>query len=51
MAVVYGPSLAQPLAVQFETDLHSAAAVHAHRRQSFRRRLGDAVARLFSPLL
>ncbi len=51
MAVVYGPELARPLAVQFETDLHSAAAVRGHRSQPFFRRLFDAVARLFSPLL
>ncbi len=51
MAVVYGATLAQPLATQFETDLHSAAAVRAHRHQGFGRRLADAFARLFSPLL
>ena len=51
MAVVYGPALAKPLAAQFETDLHSSAAVRAHRRQRFLQRLGDAIARLFSPLL
>ncbi|WPG40509.1 cardiolipin synthase [Variovorax sp. EBFNA2] len=50
-AVVYGPALTQPLAAQFETDLHSSGAVRAHRPQSFWRRLGDAIARLFSPLL
>jgi len=51
MAVVYGPALAGPLAAQFETDLRSAAAVHAHRPQRFLMRLADATARLFSPLL
>jgi len=51
MAVVYGPGLAGPLAEQFETDLGSASPVRHGRRQSFGRRLGDAVARLFSPLL
>jgi cardiolipin synthase len=51
MAVVYGPALARPLAAQFEADLHSAAAVRLHRPQSFPRRLGDALARLSSPLL
>lgn len=51
MAVVYGAELARPLAAQFETDLRQSAAVHAQRRQSFVRRLGDATARLFSPLL
>ncbi|MCY1207639.1 Major cardiolipin synthase ClsA [compost metagenome] len=50
-AVVYGPALTQPLAAQFETDLHSSGAVRAHRPQTFWRRLGDAIARLFSPLL
>jgi cardiolipin synthase len=50
-AVVYGPALARPLASQFETDLHSSGAVRAHRPQNFWRRLGDATARLFSPLL
>jgi cardiolipin synthase len=51
MAVVYGPALAGPLAAQFETDLHSAAAVRAHRPQRFLMRLADSTARLFSPLL
>jgi cardiolipin synthase len=51
MAVVYGPALALPLADQFDTDLRSSAAVHAKRKQSFPRRLADATARLFSPLL
>ena len=50
-AVVYGPELARPLAAQFETDLHSSGAVRAHRPQNFWIRLGDAIARLFSPLL
>ena len=50
MAVVYGPTLAKPLAAQFETDLRSAVAVRPHRRQRFLRRLGDSTARLFSPL-
>jgi cardiolipin synthase len=51
MAVVYGPALTGPLAQQFETDLRSAARVRRNRPQSFWRRLGDATARLFSPLL
>ncbi|MET0544657.1 MAG: cardiolipin synthase [Variovorax sp.] len=51
MAVVYGPALAKPLASQFETDLHSSAAVRTLRSQPFVRRLGDSIARLFSPLL
>ncbi len=49
--VVYGPTLAQGLAAQFEHDLRSASAVRSQRRQGFWRRLGDATARLFSPLL
>lgn len=51
MAVVYGPALAGPLATQFETDLRNASEVRGRRRQNPVRRLGDAVARLFSPLL
>ena len=51
MAVVYGPTLAGPLAAQFEADLRSASPVHPHRPQRFLQRLGDATARLFSPLL
>ena len=51
MAVVYGQALAEPLAVQFETDLRSATLVKAMRAQHFSMRLLDAVARLFSPLL
>ncbi|MEO7643294.1 MAG: cardiolipin synthase [Ramlibacter sp.] len=51
MAVVYGPALAGPLARQFETDLRSASQVHRDRKQGFTRRLLDAAARLFSPLL
>jgi len=50
-AVVYGPELTRPLAAQFETDLQSSGAVRGNRHQSFWRRLGDAIARLFSPLL
>jgi cardiolipin synthase len=50
-AAIYGPALAKPLAAQFETDLHSAAAVRANRKRSFLPQLGDATARLFSPLL
>lgn len=51
MAVVYGPTLAQALEQQFLTDLRSAAPVRRWRRQGFWRRLGEALARLFSPLL
>ena len=50
-AVVYGPALAIPLARQFEADMQSCAVVRANRRQPFLRRMGDATARLFSPLL
>ncbi|MBS0454566.1 MAG: cardiolipin synthase [Proteobacteria bacterium] len=50
-AVVYGPELTKPLAAQFETDLHSSSGVRGLRKQPFLRRLGDASARLFSPLL
>ncbi|MDM0067810.1 cardiolipin synthase [Variovorax sp. J31P207] len=51
MAVIYGTTLAEPLAAQFETDLRSASPIRANRRQKFLRRLADATARLFSPLL
>jgi len=51
MAVVYGSALAKPLGAQFETDLHNAAAVRGLGKQPFLRRLGDSLARLFSPLL
>ena len=50
-AVIYGPALAGPLAAQFETDLRSASAVRANRKRRFLPQLGDATARLFSPLL
>jgi len=50
-AVVYGTALANALVAQFETDLRSASPVRRQRRASFVRRLGDATARLFSPLL
>ena len=50
-AVIYGPTLAGPLADQFGIDLRNASPVRANRRQTFVRRLGDSVARLFSPLL
>jgi len=51
MAVIYGTALAEPLVAQFETDLRSASPIRANRRQKFLRRLADATARLFSPLL
>ena len=50
-AVIYGATLAKPLAAQFETDLHHASPVRVGRHQPFVRRLGDSLARLFSPLL
>ena len=50
-AVVYGPALARQLARQFEVDLQSCVGVCPDGRQPILRRLGDATARLFSPLL
>ncbi|MDB5851567.1 MAG: cardiolipin synthase [Rhodoferax sp.] len=50
-AVVYGPALAEPLARQFTADLAQAKAVAPMRRLPFLRKLGDAAARLFSPVL
>lgn len=50
MAVVYGPTLADALAAQFEADLEHALPVR-RRRPRFARRLGEAGARLLSPLL
>ncbi|APW40670.1 cardiolipin synthase [Rhodoferax koreense] len=50
-AVVYGPVLAEPLARQFTADLLAAKPVAAMRRLPFLRKLGDATARLFSPVL
>ncbi len=51
MAVVYGPTLVGPLAAQFETDLTASVQVSRQRNRSFWQKLGEAVARLFSPLL
>ncbi|MEP7102949.1 MAG: cardiolipin synthase [Burkholderiales bacterium] len=51
MAVVYGPTLVGPLTAQFETDLKQSARVQHERARSFWQRLGEALARLFSPLL
>lgn len=51
MAVVYGPTLALPLADQFEADLQLAAPVPRRRSPGFVARLGESVARLFSPML
>jgi len=50
-ALVYGPALTIPLGAQFEYDLRQSQRVPAHRRLAFWQRLGDATARLFSPLL
>lgn len=50
-AVVYGQTLANDLAAQFERDLEHARAVPRQRPQHFAQRLGDSAARLFSPLL
>ncbi len=50
-AVVYGQVLAEPLARQFDADLQQAKAVPAMRRLPLLRQLGDATARLFSPVL
>jgi cardiolipin synthase A/B len=50
-AVVYGSTLAAPLAAQFETDLKSASPVKDDRHRNFLARLGEATARVFSPLL
>lgn len=51
MAVVYGPTLVVPLAAQFEADLTQSAPVRKDRVRSFWQKLGEATARLFSPLL
>jgi cardiolipin synthase len=51
LAVIYDPAFAATLAAQFEADLRHASAVRADRRRSFPQRLGEAAARLFSPLL
>jgi cardiolipin synthase A/B len=50
-AVVYGDALAKPLAEQFEIDLKSAVAVKEDRHRKFLPRLGEATAKVFSPLL
>ncbi|MCY7369956.1 MAG: cardiolipin synthase [Polaromonas sp.] len=50
-AVVYGNVLAEALTAQFETDLKSARAVVNKGRPRFFERLGEALARVFSPLL
>ena len=50
-ALVYGPELAERLAQQFEDDLRGSVRVEANRKISFRSRLFEAIARLFSPVL
>ncbi|GAA4334863.1 cardiolipin synthase [Pigmentiphaga soli] len=50
-ALIYGPDMAHALRRQFETDLRHAARVPKNRPAWFGRRLGDATARLFSPVL
>lgn len=50
-AAVYGDHLTVALGAQFERDLRHATRVAPHRPQPILRRLGDAVARLFSPVL
>ena len=47
----YGPKLAEMLSGQFETDLLSAQRVPKTRLISFPRKMFEATARLFSPLL
>ena len=50
-AVVYGDALALPLAAQFEIDLQNSRRVLGGRSRRFIARLGEALARVFSPLL
>ena len=50
-AAVYGDVLTVPLGAQFERDLRHATRVPLHRAQPYWRRLADASARLFSPVL
>ncbi len=50
-AVVYGDALAPALADQFEKDINGSKRVRVRRHMKFRHRLGQAVARLMSPLL
>ena len=47
----YGPKLADMLSAQFETDLLSSERVSKTRHLSFPRKMFEATARLFSPLL
>jgi len=50
-ALIYGPVMASNLNRQFEVDLRKSMRVQARRKVSPLRRLGDATARLFSPVL
>jgi cardiolipin synthase len=50
-ALIYGPDMASNLNRQFEIDLRRSTRVMRHRKTSALRKLGDATARLFSPLL
>ncbi len=50
-AIGYGPTLNNKLEAQFMADLTKSHLVDPHRKQGFVPRLGDSVARLFSPLL
>lgn len=50
-AVVYGDAFTEKLAAQFVEDLGHAKRVGYARPQPFLQRLGDSLARLFSPLL
>ncbi len=50
-ALIYGPEMSKLLGRQFELDLRLATRVAKDRPSSFLRRLADASARLFSPIL
>lgn len=50
-ALIYGPDMASNLNRQFEIDLRRSSRVARNRKVSPLRRLGDATARLFSPVL
>lgn len=50
-AIGYGPALNSRLEEQFMADISRARLVEMDRKQRFLPRLGDSVARLFSPLL
>ncbi|PWB20867.1 cardiolipin synthase [Comamonas sp. JNW] len=50
-AIGYGPELNARLQDQFNTDLMRSKQVASRRKQRFLPRLGDSIARLFSPLL